>query len=495
MPEGPIRLEAPPHFDPPRLTDLGEGVDVSSPSRSSVISVYWDTPDLRLARWGCSVLQVLDQGWVIELPGVASADEHRVDDIGTIGPSPEPPAAALDLVRAYVRTASLAPVARLRRVRQAVEVGTGSNGAGIRVLSDEVSVLDGRRVAVRYRELVLDAHREADTALVHAVIARLRAAGAGGPDRLPEYARVLGPASLDPPEIVVATPGPGSTVGEAVRAAIAASVVRLMGQDAGVRVGGESEAVHQARVATRRLRSDLGTLSGLLEDEPTERLREELKWLAELLGQVRDTDVLIERMTGRLKEIPGPLAGQRALLQRLTDRRRAARSRMLEGLRGDRYAILLDDLVEIANRPRLRKDPDAPASKVLPGLVAQPWKKLVRLVGRLGDNPSDEELHTVRIASKRARYASEAVAPVAGRPAARFAEAVAELQTSLGDYNDTVVARVWLGEVSSKLGAGSAFYAGVLTERERLLGEEALDTWRGAWKKLDRKKLHGWLDG
>ncbi|HEV1997892.1 MAG TPA: CHAD domain-containing protein, partial [Candidatus Dormibacteraeota bacterium] len=324
---------------------------------------------------------------------------------------------------------------------------------------------------------------------------RLRAAGAGGPDRVPEYARVLGPASLDPPEIVLAAPGPGSTVGDAVRGALAASVVRLMRQDAGARVGGESEAVHQARVATRRLRSDMGTFSGLLEAEPTTRLREELKWLAELLGQVRDADVLIERMTGRLQEIPGPPAGQRALLQRLTDRREVARGRMLVGLRGERYALLLDDLVDVANRPRLRKDPDASAGKVLPGLVAQPWKKLVRLVGRLGENPSDHDLHAVRIASKRARYASEAVAPVAGRPAERFAEAVAALQTSLGDYNDTVVARHWLGEVSSKLGAGSAFYAGVLTERERLLGEEALDTWRGAWKKLDRKKLHGWMDG
>jgi CHAD domain-containing protein len=494
VPDGPIRLEAPPHFDPPRLTDLGEGVEVSAPSRSSVVSVYWDTPDLRLARWGCSLLSVQDQGWVIELPGLSDPEDAQVQDVPVAGQPVEPPAAALDLLRAYVRTATLAPVARMRRVRQAVQVG-GSNGAGVRVLSDEVSVLDGRRVAIRYRELVLDAGHDADTALVHGVIARLRAAGAGGPDRVPEYARVLGPASLDPPEILLSAPGPRSTVREAVGAALAASVVRLMRHDAAVRIGGESEAVHQARVATRRMRSDMGTFSALLNHEPTARLRDELKWLAELLGQVRDTDVLIERMTGRLREIPGPAAGQRALLQRLDDRRQVARKRMLEGLRSDRYAVLLDELVAVANEPPIRRDPDAAAGRLLPGLAAQPWKKLLRLVGRLGDNPTDEDLHAVRIASKRARYAAEAVAPVAGKPAERFAEAVAALQSSLGDYNDTVVARQWLGEVSSRLGAGSAFYAGVLTERERLLGEEALATWRGAWKRLDRKKLHGWLDG
>lgn len=439
------------------------------------------------------MLSVLDHGWILDVPGLSGAD-LAIDEIPAAGEITEPPAAAIDLLQAYVRTAQLVPVGRMRRVRQAVQVG-GDNGAGVRVLSDEVSVLDGRRVAIRYRELVLDAGHDADTALVHGVIARLRAAGAGGPDRVPEFARVLGPASLDPPEIVVTPPGPKSTVGEAVAAALAASVVRLMRHDAGVRIGGEPEAVHQARVATRRMRSDMGTFSTLLESEPTVRLREELRWLAELLGQVRDTDVLIERMTGRLNEIPGPAAGQRALLQRLSERRQAARKRMLEGLRSERYAVLLDDLVATANHPPLRRDPDVPAARVLPTLVAQPWKKLVRLVGRLGDNPSDDQLHAVRIASKRARYASEAVAAVAGKLAHRFAEAVAELQSSLGDYNDTVVARQWLAEVSSGLGAGSAFYAGVLTERERLLGEEALDNWRGAWKKLDRKKLHGWLDG
>ncbi|HEV1996533.1 MAG TPA: hypothetical protein VGR61_00185, partial [Candidatus Dormibacteraeota bacterium] len=160
MPEGPIRLEAPPHFDPPRLTDLGDGVEVSDPARSSLMSVYWDTPDLRLARWGCSVLQVQDQGWVIEVPGSHGTDERHVDNILIAGHPAEPPAAALDLVRAYVRNAVLAPVGRMRRVRHAVQVGRGSNGAGITVLSDEVSVLDGRRVAVRYRELVLDVGRE-----------------------------------------------------------------------------------------------------------------------------------------------------------------------------------------------------------------------------------------------------------------------------------------------------------------------------------------------
>ncbi|HEY8739169.1 MAG TPA: CHAD domain-containing protein, partial [Candidatus Dormibacteraeota bacterium] len=328
MPDGPIRLEAPPHFDPPSLTGLGEGVQVSRQTRTQGSTVYWDTPDLRLARWGCSLMSVENEGWTVSLPAAPGGNDRQARAFLFGGAEEAPPAGALDLLTAYVRTVELLPVGRLRRVRQAVQVG-GSNGSGIRVLSDEVSVLHGRRVAIRYRELVLDAGREADTALVHGVIARLRAAGAGGPDPVPEYARVLGPGAMEPPEVVVDVPGPDSTVGQAVRAAIAGSVHRLLRHDAGVRRGDDSESVHQARVATRRLRSDLVTFKTLLEPDPVAAMRDELKWVGGLLGDVRDTDVLLERMAGRLREIPGPAAGQRAILKRLTDRRTAARVRML----------------------------------------------------------------------------------------------------------------------------------------------------------------------
>jgi CHAD domain-containing protein len=495
VPDGPIRLEAPPHFTPPRLVDLGEGVEVSAPVRSQLTSVYWDTADMRLARWGCSLLAVQDGGWEIEFPSLHPTKSRTSDTSAVAGAADHPPEAALDLLRAYVRTAALRPVAKLRRVRQSVVVGGQGNGSTIRVLSDEISILDGRHVAARYRELVLDAGREADTAVVHGVIARLRAAGAGGPDLVPEYARVLGPASTEAPEVVVVEPGPGSTVAQAVGAAIAASVVRLLRHDAAVRQGVEPEGVHQARVATRRLRSDLGTFGSLLEAEPTDALRDELQWLATLLGEVRDSDVLIERLSSRMEEIPGPASGRRALLQRLGARREAARTRLLAGIRSQRYAVLLDGLVAIAVTPPLSTDGDRPATEVLPRLVTRPWGRLVKAVERLGDDSADEDLHAVRIAAKRARYAAEAVAPVVGKPAHRFAEGVAALQQSLGDYNDTVVARQWLGEVASRLGAGGAFYAGVLTERERLLGEDALRRWRSAWKQVNRKKLHGWMTG
>ena len=85
-----------------------------------------------------------------------------------------------------------------------------------------------------------------------------------------------------------------------------------------------------------------------------------------------------------------------------------------------------------------------PPVEVLPRLVRRPWRHLSQAVEALGDNPEDEALHEVRIRAKRLRYAAEAATPVIGKPAQRFASAVATLQGVLGDMNDAVVAEAWL---------------------------------------------------
>src|SRR5205814_5216193 len=97
---------------------------------------------------------------------------------------------------------------------------------------------------------------------------------------------------------------PGSQAGDAVRAAMAAGVARLLRHDPGVRIGDDPEDVHQARVATRRLRPDLRTFRPLLDQARSEALRDELKWLADLLGANRDADVLMERLREHADRLP-----------------------------------------------------------------------------------------------------------------------------------------------------------------------------------------------
>ena len=105
------------------------------------------------------------------------------------------------------------------------------------------------------------------------------------------------------------------------------------------------------------------------------------------------------------------------MLATLEQDRNAAHATLLETLRGRRYVELLDSLVAAANAPALRESADAPAVDVVPELVRRPWHKLAKRVKALGESPSDEELHEVRIRTKRVRYAAEAAAPIVGKPA------------------------------------------------------------------------------
>ncbi|MGI8607983.1 MAG: CHAD domain-containing protein [Candidatus Dormibacteria bacterium] len=304
---------------------------------------------------------------------------------------------------------------------------------------------------------------------------------------------VLRQADLDELNLVTSGAGPGATTGEMMAAIVASSVLRLFEQVPLLPHGIDNEAVHQARVATRRLRSDMRTFRTLFDEGWAEVLRAELSWLADLLGQVRDADVLVDRMIATLADIDGAPTGRRVVLQALAARRAAARSHMLDGMAQPRYAALLADLVQASRSPTLSGLADEPAGEALPGFAARPWRKLHHAVGRLGENPSDDDLHAVRIAAKRARYAAEAVEPVVGPRARRYAAAVAELQGALGDYHDAVVARQWLAEITPGLRRGGAFYTKALSERELARGVAALGQWEVAWKRASRRRLRSWM--
>src|SRR6185312_2797883 len=102
------------------------------------------------------------------------------------------------------------------------------------VVDDEVAVLDGRRIAARFREVEVETH---DDALAGAAIARLRAAGAGETVLTPKYLRALGPRAVDPPELrSTERLGGGATVLDAIANALSVSAIRLVHADAVVRL-------------------------------------------------------------------------------------------------------------------------------------------------------------------------------------------------------------------------------------------------------------------
>ena len=257
-----------------------------------------------------------------------------------------------------------------------------------------------------------------------------------------------------------------TTVLDLVRAAIGASVQRLLANDPVIRIGEDPEGVHQARVATRRLRSDLRTFGPVLDERWSEDLRAELRWLGAALGKVRDADVLTELLRSASTELPDQQGSSaEPLFSRLAGRRAREREALLTLMRSERYVTLLDRLVAAARDPE-----PAPhigsrrARKLALRLGNKAWRRCCKAIRNLPAEPADADLHRVRRRAKQARYALEAIRAVAGKREATRAEIAAGIQATLGDHQDRVVARQWLIDAADAIDQSqSAFVAGELS--------------------------------
>jgi CHAD domain-containing protein len=490
-----VKLAAAASFRLPDLEGFAAGVALAPQEPERLSTTYLDTEDLRLARWGVSLRHRAGQGWTLKLPPESDGALLVRPELTFAGNGPRPPVAAVDLVRAFVRTADLRPQTRLKTLRRRVELKDAEGHLLADVVDDEVSVLEGRRIATRFRELEVEVRDEMPEGLLDELVRLFREAGAGAPDPTPKYIRALGPRASQPPEVAIPELASGATAGDVVRRAIAASVVRLIQHDPVVRLDADPEGVHQARVATRRLRSDLRTFRSLIDPAWAMALRDELGWLAQILGAVRDGDVLLERMRTRAEELPqANTRGSARVIATLAESRDAAHGELLATMRGKRYVSLLDRLVAAANAPALLLEADLPAPAVLPGLARRPWRSLARRVKSLGDTPTDEELHDLRIRTKRVRYAAEAVAPLLGRQARAFAAAAAGLQEELGDLHDAVVAEQWLRDWARRSRSmQGVFAAGELAGLERADAQRHRARWRKAWRRLSSPALRSWM--
>ena len=499
MQEREAKLAVPVGFELPELGGADDGFLAEPQAPKRMRTTYYDTPDLRLARWGASLRHRPGEGWTVKLPvGQEGALLVRGEHVFP-GDGRKPPEEAVDLVRAFVRSGQLSPVVRMRTLRRPVELRDQAGAPLAELVDDEVQVLDGNRISSRFREIEVEL-AEGETAdalerVLERVLERLRQAGAEAADPTPKYLRALaGRDGQLGPELAQPELDPHASVEALLRHDLAAGTMRLFRHEAAVRIGEDPEAVHQARVATRRLRSTLRTFRRLLEPEWTARLRDELKWLADLLGAVRDADVLLARFHRHLAALPeaDAKAGQR-LLKSLVERREADRGRLLGVMGEPRYTTLLDDLVAAAAAPALLPGADQPADEAMPPLVAKPWRQLRKTVRSAGPDPADEELHQIRIRAKRVRYAAEAVEPVIGKPAERFADAAADLQDVLGDQHDAVVGETWLREAARSARRDEALVAGLLVAAERASAAASRGAWRSVWQALDKKKLRAWF--
>lgn len=285
-----------------------------------------------------------------------------------------------------------------------------------------------------------------------------------------------------------------ATVSAILQRAITQSYERLIAHESDLRISDDSESVHQARVATRRLRTDLATFAAFVDPQWATDLRAELRWLGAELGAVRDVEVQRDRLREHAGRLPTAEAeAARRVVRRLDADRAAARSDLVSTLSQARFAHLRVKVAEAAANPAITDAGRACGSAALTRVVRARWRKLRRSVRKLGDNPTDDALHVVRVRAKQCRYAAEACEPAFGKRARRLARAMANVQDLLGEHHDAITAGAWLAKTAHECSPAEAYAIGMLAQIEREAATEARDAFPALWRRVDTERVRGWL--
>jgi CHAD domain-containing protein len=473
------KYEAGPAVTLPGLSDVQGVAQETELPGEDLSAEYYDTDDLRLIRAGVTLRRRRgghDAGWHLKLP--AGTDTRREIQLPLGRAGRRVPAELARLVRGYSRGAALGPVAQIDTIRQRLALLDGQGESLAEVMTDDVSAqsMGDSATQSRWREIEVEL-TGGGVDLLKAVDKRLRQAGLEPAGHSAKLARALAgrlPEPAAPPRLT-----PWSPAAEVVLAYAAAQLAQLQVTHARVRRD-EPEAVHDMRVATRRLRSTLKTFRRVLSGPDTgpdagpdvSALRAELKWLGDVLGEARDNEVLEAQLQGRLAELPaelllGPV--QARVTGHFGPRAASARESVLEALDSARYLRLLDALTALISTPPSGPG-DQTAAAALPGAVWRAYRRLRRRARRAAAQPygpaRETALHETRKAAKEVRYAAECVAPALGKDAGRLAKKAKKLQSVLGDQHDAVVARALTRDIAIRAhqAGESTFSLGIVHE-------------------------------
>jgi len=480
--EDELKVSFPEDAELPPLADEKAGLRAEARAPVVLRSVYHDTADGRLLAAGVTVRRRTRAGgsstWDVKVP-VKPGDTSVRREVSFTDRAATPPARVADLLVAWTGGEALVPVATLRTRRLTWTV-VGESGEPVAiVVDDDVEHLDGRAVLARFREVEVERHG-VDEAYVRRLARRLAKAG-GEPSTPTKLARVLGAEPRKPAK--VRRDGPAVTL---LAASLRRATADLLAADVGARLG-EDDAIHQLRVACRRMRSDLRAFGGWVDADWRDSLVEELRWAAGALGTARDAEVVAERIANAAADLGDEAA---PLLADVAARRVAAEAAVAETLRDPRYVALVARL-RTADLPPVE---GPPARDAAAEVVTSAWRDLERSVRRLRGSRThpDAAWHAVRINAKRARYAAETASVVLGRDASRLAKAAERVQDVLGTFHDATCAAALLNELAAGRDGTFGVVAGRLVERELRAAEAAKAGLRPVWRDVAVPELKRW---
>ncbi len=427
-------------------------------------ATYHDTEDGQLRRLGVTVRRRVggaDPGWVLMAgDGVARTEIRSQARRETV------PDSLARRLAGVLAGRELRPVAVISTTRRTSRLVDSAGALAVQVADDSISgaSLGESSTLDRWREIEVELG-PAGTERHLTKITRLFAeAGILPSSSQLKLDRLLG-GPLSPADL-----GEPDEVGRLVSAYVVDQCAAILRGDILLRDQAAVEVVHRTRVAIRRLRSVLRTLPELFAgaDEDLDATRTtldgDLRWLAGVLGDIRDGDVVARRVLDELEQLPpedvlGPVA--REIRETAAADRRTATQRWHASWTDAPYARIMITLATWHTRP-----PIATGASVKPKRVLKKARRRVerRLVDAHGD---PNALHGARKAAKRLRYTAELFTDLVPKAAAT-ADRAKQIQTRLGDHQDLVVAAAFLRRLGAHYGSAeghNGFTYGVLLAR------------------------------
>jgi inorganic triphosphatase YgiF len=447
-----------------------------------LISVYFDTPELTLQKAGVSLRVRESKGRRILTMKRGEGLAREEYETPLEGDQPSTELAPLKEILSEGDAATLSPAFNVRVTRRQRLIRYGD--AEIELALDQGEVSGGRRVSP-ISEVELELKAGAPAALFELARELARAAplylsfdtkSARGQALVadqPVAARRKEKVKLDR----------HGTVGEAFQRNARNALASIAANAAVLREAPQPEAVHQLRVAARRLRSALATFRPVVEDTRYEAVKGELRWLAKAFDNARNLDVFADEVLGPAQTMATPPQGLGALVETVEAARAAARKAACETAACERFRSLMIDATawvetgEWLAGPAAQEPARAYAARALGGRL----KKLLKR-GRKLETRDDAARHEARIEAKKLRYTAEGFASLyAEKKVDRFVGRLKGLQDDLGALNDIATAEPLIASLAPSPEA--AFAAGELeglklADKDKLVARAA--------KALDR---------
>ena len=439
----------------------------------TLTSIYHDTDDLRLGRAGITLRLRLGCDaavWQLKLPHDAARNELEWP-----APSRRVPHEVKDLLVAHTRGRPLVAVATLRTERSGVVV-TDDGVDVAEVVDDRVDVLADGDVVDRFEEIEVELI-DGDQESLERLERLLLDAGARRSDGLPKVFRALGGR----PHSGVRVKAKGCR--RVLARGLAEQYDELLAHDPGTRLGADPEELHDHRSAVRRLRAQLRAGRPLLDRTWADDLRGVLKPVGRALATARDLDVLIAQIEDdRTLLARSEKAGAGDVREALQARRARAQADLLADISEPWYISTLNR-VEVAVA-----DPRFAGSGSLRRGVRREHRRARKIVRRLPEHPTDDQLHALRRAVRNGRYAAELAAAGGVKKARRYAKRAKALQDVLGAHQDAVVAAATLAEIDRELSRPAAHRAcTALVEIQSQRRAAMRDRVAPGWKRLEAR--------